>query len=183
MVSVAASVMVAILATVIIRTVTTTAVSVAAAVMVTILSTVSVATAVMVAVPRAVVLVVTAIPGGRGRGGRRGGAGVALKLEAEIPGAIWVVGAGERAVLGASRVGLRCGGARVVGGRREDGVDDGEERAHEVVGELGAVGLELGVEFGDGGRLAAELGDELGQHLVADADVRLQLRAHLGDER
>jgi hypothetical protein len=102
MVSVAASVMVAILATVIIGTVTTTAVSVAAAFMVTILSTVSVATAVMVAVPRAVVLVVTAIPGGRGRGGRRGGAGVALKLEAEIPGAIWVVGAGERAELGAS---------------------------------------------------------------------------------
>jgi hypothetical protein len=131
MVSVAASVMVAILATVIISTVTTSAVSVTTAFMVT----VSVATAVMVAVPRAVVIVVTAIPGGRGRGSRRGrGTGVALKLEAEISGAIWVVGAGERAVLGASRVGLRGGGARVVGRRREDGVDDGEERAHEVVG-------------------------------------------------
>ncbi|KAG2658049.1 hypothetical protein PVAP13_1KG167745 [Panicum virgatum] len=73
------------------------------------------------------------------------------------------------------------GGARV-GGGRENGVDDGEERADEVVGEVGSLLLEPGVELGDGGGVAAELRDELGQHLVADADVGLELGAYLRDE-
>jgi hypothetical protein len=86
-------------------------------------------------------------------------------------------------ILRAAGVVLRGGGARVVGWRQEGEVDGGEEHADEVVGEVGAFGLELGVEVGDGGSLAAEVGDELGQHLVIDADLHLQLPAHLGEER
>ena len=98
---------------------------------------------------------------------------------------VGVVGAGEPGELGRLCAGGARGdggGARVGGGRRENGVDDGEERADEIVGEVGALLLEPGVELGDGGGVAAELRDELGQDLVADADVGLELGAYLRDE-
>ena len=74
------------------------------------------------------------------------------------------------------------GGGGVVGVGR-DGVDDGVEGAREVVRQVGAVGLELGVEVCDGRGCSAQVDDELREDAVADAEVRLQLRADLGDER
>ena len=113
---------------------------------------------------------------------RRGRIGIPLELEAEVAGMVGVVGAGEPGEFGrlrASRA-LGDGGRARVGSRRlEDGVDDGEERTDEVVGEVGALLLELGVELGDGCGVAAELGDELGQHLVADVDVGFELGARI----
>uniref|UniRef100_A0A0E0GSW8 Uncharacterized protein n=1 Tax=Oryza nivara TaxID=4536 RepID=A0A0E0GSW8_ORYNI len=49
----------------------------------------------------------------------------------------------------AGRRPLRSTRVAEVGGRREDGVDDSEEGADELVREVGAVGLELGVEVGN----------------------------------
>jgi hypothetical protein len=98
---------------------------------------------------------------------------------------VGVVGAGEPGEFGRLRTSRALGdggSARVGSSRLEDGVDDGEERTDEVVGEVGALLLELGVELGDGCGVAAELGDELGQHLVADADVGLELGANFGDQ-
>lgn len=113
---------------------------------------------------------------------RRGRISIPLELEAEVAGMVGVVGAGEPGEFGrlrASRA-LGDGGRARVGSRRlEDGVDDGEERTDEVVGEVGALLLELGVELGDGCGVAAELGDELGQHLVADADVGFEVGARI----
>lgn len=76
-------------------------------------------------------------------------------------------------------------GAGVLGGGRVggDGVDDGVEGAGEVVRYLAAVGLELGVQIGDGGGGAAEVDDELGEIALSVPEVGLQLRADLGDER
>ena len=105
-----------------------------------------------------------------------------LELEAEVAGMVGVVGAGEPGEFGrlrASRALGDGGRARVGSSRLEDGVDDGEERTDEVVGEVGALLLELGVELGDGCGVAAELGDELGQHLVADADVGFEVGARI----
>uniref|UniRef100_A0A0E0E1P1 Uncharacterized protein n=1 Tax=Oryza meridionalis TaxID=40149 RepID=A0A0E0E1P1_9ORYZ len=62
---------------------------------------------------------------------------------------------GQRRPLAAARCAVLFGGlrrgARVVGvgGLREDGVDDSEEGEDEVVREVSAVGLELGVEVGN----------------------------------
>jgi hypothetical protein len=111
---------------------------------------------------------------------RRGRISILLELEAEVAGMVGVVGAGEPEEFGrlrASRALGDGGRARVGSSRLEDGVDDGEERTDEVVGEVGALLLELGVELRDGCGVAAELGDELGQHLVADADVGFELGA------
>ena len=57
------------------------------------------------------------------------------------------------------------------------------EGADEVVRQLGAVVPERGGEGGGGGGGAAQVDDELGQDAVRDAEVGLQLRADLGDER
>jgi hypothetical protein len=141
------------------------------------------AAAVVVVVPASpVTAAVAVVPGGcRGGGGR---ICIPLELDAEVAGVLGVVGAREPGELGR----LRAGGARGDGGGarvgrgREDGVDNGKERADEVVGEVCALLLEPGVELGDGGGVAAELRDELGQHLVADADVGLELGAYLRDE-
>ncbi|ONM53446.1 hypothetical protein ZEAMMB73_Zm00001d019636 [Zea mays] len=81
---------------------------------------------------------------------------------------VGVVGAGEPGEFGrlrASRA-LGDGGRARVGSNR---LEDGEERMDEVVREVVALLHELGVELEDGCGVAAELGDELGQHLVADA--------------
>lgn len=61
-------------------------------------------------------------------------------------------------------------------------MDDGEKSLDEVIGHLGSVLLQLLVEVFDGLGFAAEVGDELGEHFVADAEVRFELGADLIDE-